>query len=109
MSDAERIAYAIVADLIDEAHITTIVESAGIVSDDVRAQVEKVLLDLHDELLRKAEPEDAEVEEWEIEALEEAISPYIDPLTGKISLDMLKKDSRPLDGSMLREFDEVGG
>ena len=56
----------------------------------------------------KPESEDNEVEEWEIEALEEAISPYIDPLTGKLSLDMLKKDSHPLDGNMLREFNDVG-
>jgi len=104
LKQAQRIAYAIAVRLIDQARLSGTIGSEELVENpDLRPAIEQALLEIRDELLTKAASDD-DVEEWEIEALDSAIAPYVDPQTGKLSLALLKADSRPLSGKMLDEF-----
>jgi len=105
MSDeAKRIAHRIAADLLDPDDLTDIIGDYEAVTEELFPAVREALLELRQELL---EDIDEDVMTPEEEAEIDAILDKYRGADGKISLELVKKHSRPLTGDLLAEFNAV--
>jgi hypothetical protein len=106
--EAVKVAYTIAASVISPDHIDDLINDyKHLLPDSEQDQqlVAEALRDVQIELLEKAEDGDVMTPEEEAEI--DAILDKYRGADGKVSLELVKKHSRPLSGKLLAEFESV--